>query len=83
MTDIQNKILQLKAEKQALILSHYYMPLDIQEISDFVCDSFDMAKKASEAKESLIVICGVHFMGESAKILSPDKKILLPVPNAG
>ena len=83
MTDIQKKILQLKAEKQALILSHYYMPLDIQEISDFVCDSFDMAKKASEAKESLIVICGVHFMGESAKILSPDKKILLPVPDAG
>ena len=83
MTDTQKEILRLKKEKQALILSHYYMPLDIQEISDFVCDSFDMAKKAREAAERLIVICGVHFMGESAKILSPDKKILLPVPNAG
>ena len=83
MTDIQQKILRLKEEKQALILSHYYVPLDIQEISDFVCDSFEMAKKAREADAHLIVICGVHFMGESAKILSPDKKVLLPVQDAG
>ena len=83
MTDTQKRILKLKEEKQALILSHYYVPLDVQEVSDFVCDSFEMAKKAKAAKERLVVICGVHFMGESAKILSPDKKILLPASDAG
>jgi quinolinate synthase len=81
--EIQNKILKLKKEKNALILAHYYVPLDVQDIADHVCDSFEMAKRAKEAKEKLIIICGVRFMGESAKILSPDKKILIPAPDAG
>jgi quinolinate synthase len=80
---IQDKICALKKEKGALILAHYYVPLDVQDIADHVCDSFEMAKRAKEAKENLIVICGVRFMGESAKLLSPDKKVLIPAVDAG
>lgn len=81
--EIQNKILKLKKEKNALILAHYYVPIDVQDIADHVCDSFEMAKRAKDAKENLIIICGVRFMGESAKILSPDKKVLIPAIDAG
>lgn len=81
--DIQKRILALKEEKGALILAHYYVPLDVQDIADIVGDSFEMAKRAKEAKEKLIVICGVRFMGESAKLLSPDKKVLIPAVDAG
>lgn len=81
--EIQREILKLKKEKNALILAHYYVPLEVQDIADHVCDSFEMAKRANSAKEDLIVICGVRFMGESAKILSPDKTVLLPAPDAG
>lgn len=81
--DLQKRILELKAEKNALVLAHYYVPLEVQDVADAVCDSFAMAKKAAEAREDLIVICGVRFMGESAKILSPDKTVLLPAPDAG
>ncbi|NLA86541.1 MAG: quinolinate synthase NadA [Clostridiales bacterium] len=81
--DIQKQILKLKEEKKALILAHYYVPMDVQDIADHVCDSFEMAKRAKEAKEKLIVICGVRFMGESAKLLSPDKKVLIPAADAG
>mgnify|MGYP000932505870 FL=1 len=81
--DIQKRILALKEEKGALILAHYYVPLDVQDIADIVGDSFEMAKRAKEAKEKLIVICGVRFMGESAKLLSPGKKVLIPVVDAG
>ncbi|MEL4106800.1 quinolinate synthase NadA [Oscillospiraceae bacterium WX1] len=81
--DLQNRIRALKKEKNALILAHYYVPIDVQDIADHVCDSFEMAKRAKEAKEQLIIICGVRFMGESAKILSPDKKILIPALDAG
>ena len=81
--DLQKEILKLKKEKNALILAHYYVPLEVQDIADHVCDSFEMAKRAKNAKEKLIVICGVRFMGESAKILAPDKKVLLPAPEAG
>lgn len=80
---IQDKIRALKKEKGALVLAHYYVPLDVQDIADHVCDSFEMAKRAKEAKENLIVICGVRFMGESAKLLSPDKKVLIPAIDAG
>jgi len=79
----QQEILKLKKEKNALILAHYYVPLDVQDIADHVSDSFAMAKLAKSAKEQTIVICGVRFMGESAKILSPDKKVLLPAADAG
>lgn len=83
LNEMQEEILKLKKEKNALVLAHYYVPIEVQDIADYVCDSFEMAKHAKNAKEKLIVICGVRFMGESAKILAPDKKVLLPVPDAG
>jgi len=83
LNELQEKILALKEEKKALILAHYYQTMDIQEIADHVCDSFEMARRAQEAKEKLLVICGVRFMAESAKILNPDKTALLPSPDAG
>lgn len=83
LNELQQKILELKNKKNALILAHYYVPLDVQDVADHVCDSFEMARRAKEAKEQLIVICGVRFMGESAKILSPEKKVLVPAVDAG
>ena len=83
MNDLQNKILALKEEKGALILAHYYQTMDVQEIADHVCDSFEMARLAREAKKNMLVICGVRFMAESAKILNPGKTVLLPSPGAG
>ena len=80
---LQKEIVQYKKEKNALILAHYYVPIEVQDIADHVCDSFAMAKLAKRAQQQLIVICGVRFMGESAKILSPNKKVLLPAPDAG
>lgn len=81
--NLKQQILKQKKEKNALILAHYYVPLEVQDIADHVCDSFEMAKRAKAAKEQLVVICGVRFMGESAKILSPDKKVLIPAADAG
>jgi len=83
LNDLQNKIIDLKKEKNILILAHYYQTMDIQEIADHVCDSFEMARLAHTAKQDTLIICGVHFMAESAKILNPDKTVLLPVPDAG
>ncbi len=82
-SDIKNRILTLKKEKNALVLAHYYVPIEVQDIADYVCDSFEMAKRARQTESKLIVICGVRFMGESAKILSPDKKVLIPAAGAG
>lgn len=81
--ELREKILKLKKEKNAFILAHYYVPLEVQDIADFVGDSLEMAKRAKEATQDLIVVCGVRFMGESAKILSPDKKVLVPAADAG
>lgn len=83
MNDTQQAILSMKKEKNALILAHYYQTMDIQEVADHVCDSFEMARRAHEAGEDTLVICGVRFMAESAKILNPDKTVLLPSPDAG
>ena len=83
MTEIQKRIVNLKKEKEALILAHYYQTTDIREIADHVCDSFEMAQRAFSAKQKLLIICGVHFMAESAKLLNPDKTVLIPSPGAG
>ena len=72
------EILNLKKEKNAVILAHYYTPSNVQELADYVGDSFYLAKVAQKTKADIIVFCGVRFMGESAKILNPDKKVLMP-----
>ena len=81
--DLQKEIFRLKEATDTLVLAHYYQTLDVQDIADVVGDSFEMARRAKEAEQKTIIICGVHFMAESAKILSPEKTILLPAPDAG
>lgn len=81
-SSVKEKIEQLKKEKNAVILAHYYVPNEVQEIADYVGDSFYLSKKAKELKEDIIVFCGVSFMGESGKILNPDKLVLMPDENA-
>ncbi len=78
ITDIKQEIIRLKKEKDVLILAHYYVDGDVQEIADFVGDSFALAKRAETVEQQTILFCGVSFMGESAKILNPSKKVLLP-----
>jgi len=73
----------LRQQKNAIILAHYYQPDEIQDIADFVGDSLQLAQKAAGTKADVIVFCGVHFMAESAAILSPEKIVLLPEPEAG
>ena len=77
-SEIIKNIQEYKKEKDVIILAHYYQPLEIQDMADFVGDSFDLSVKARDAKESTIVFCGVKFMAETAKILSPQKTVLLP-----
>ncbi|EGT3613648.1 quinolinate synthase NadA [Clostridium perfringens] len=81
--DIRDEILKLKKEKGAIILAHYYQIPEIQEIADYVGDSYYLSKIAKDCKENIIVFCGVKFMAESAKILSPEKTVILPVMEAG
>ena len=80
---LKDKILRLKKEKNAIILAHNYQIDDIQDIADFLGDSLELAKKSMSLEEETIVFCGVRFMAETAKILSPQKKVLLPVLDAG
>ena len=75
---MKEQIIKLKTEKNAVILAHYYAPAEVQEVADFVGDSFFLAKAAKQSNADIIVFCGVSFMGESAKILCPDKKVLMP-----
>ena len=79
---LKDNILKLKKEKNAIILAHLYEPDEIQEIADYVGDSYYLSKIARDCEEELIIFCGVKFMGESAKILSPQKTIILPATNA-
>jgi len=81
--DLKEAIDQLRKEKNAVILAHYYQTGDIQDIADFVGDSLALAQWAAKTTADIIVLCGVHFMGETAKILCPDKKVLVPDLNAG
>ena len=80
---LSEKILKLKKEKNAIILAHLYQIPEIQEIADYVGDSYYLSQVARDAKEDLIIFCGVKFMAESAKVLSPEKTVILPAPNAG
>ena len=80
---LQEEIRRLCKEKNAVVLAHYYTTGDIQECADFVGDSLALARKAANTDADIIVMCGVHFMAETCKLLSPDKKVLVPDPEAG
>lgn len=81
--NLKEEINRLRKEKNAVILAHYYQESDIQDLADFVGDSLALAQWASRCTADILVMCGVHFMGETAKILCPDKKVLVPDPAAG
>ena len=81
--DIKKEIDRLRKENNAVILAHFYQTPEIQDIADFVGDSLALAQWAAKTTADVLVLCGVHFMGETAKILCPDKKVLVPDLNAG
>ncbi len=83
MNNLIESIKQLKKEKNAIILGHYYQKGEIQDIADYVGDSLALAQWAAKTDADIIVVCGVHFMGETAKILCPNKKVLVPDLEAG
>src|SRR6266550_7576701 len=83
LTDIVDEIKQLKAREDATILANYYQDGEIQELADFNGDSLNLARAATQVRTGTIVFCGVHFMAETAKMLNPDKRVLLPDLQAG
>lgn len=83
MTQLQEEIRRMAEEKNAVILAHYYTRKEIQEVADFIGDSLALARKAAETEADIMVMCGVHFMAETCKLLSPEKKVLVPDTEAG
>ena len=83
MTPLQEKFIRLKKEREAVVLAHNYQPREIQEVADYVGDSLGLSYEAQKAKGKCILFCGVHFMAETAKIVNPEKKVLMPDLNAG
>src|ERR1043165_905397 len=83
MVSLANEIRQLKKDKNATILAHYYQDGDIQDLADFTGDSLKLARAATKVETDTIVFCGVHFMAETAKMLNPQKRVLLPDLEAG
>lgn len=81
--ELVEAINKLRKEKNAVIMAHYYQNSDIQDIADVIGDSLALAQKAAQTEADIIVLCGVHFMGETAKIICPDKKVLVPDMKAG
>ena len=78
-----SEIKRMKFEKNAIILAHYYQKADIQDIANYIGDSLGLAQEAQKTNADIILFAGVHFMAETAKILNPDKKVLIPDLNAG
>src|SRR6266567_8844627 len=83
VTELQSRIKQLAREKNAVILAHNYERAEVQDVADFVGDSLGLSREAAKTEADVIVFCGVHFMAETAAILSPEKTVLLPDLAAG
>lgn len=81
--DLHSEIIKLKSQKNAVLLAHYYQESEIQDLADFVGDSLGLARQAAQTNAEIIVFAGVHFMAETAKILNPEKKVIIPDLNAG
>src|SRR6266536_6086820 len=81
--DLIAEINELRSDRRAAILAHNYQRPEIQDVADVVADSLQMARRATELDAPVLVVCGVHFMAETAAIANPDKKVLIPEPRAG